>query len=106
MAHALYRAESPIAGVFPAVHRPDPAGGSYLGAWPHRPAVTLARWPRGFALLNMFINELPVTQGAVLNTSLVREVGGFADLNYGEDWVLGPGSRSAAASGFFPRWRA
>ena len=81
--------QAPIAGVFPAVHRVDPAGGRYLGAWPHRPAVTLARWPRGFALLNMFINELPVTQGAVLNTSLVREVGGFADLDYGEDWVLG-----------------
>ena len=106
VARAFYSAQAPIAGVFPAVHRPDPAGGSYLGAWPHRPAVTLSRWPRGFALLNMFINELPVTQGAVLNTSLVREVGGFADLNYGEDWVLGARLAFGGRIRFLPQVQA
>ena len=106
MVRAFHDAEGRVAGVFPGIRRVDPEGGRFLSGWPHRPAVALARWPRGFALLNMFINELPVNAGAVLNTSLVKEVGGFADMDYGEDWVLGARLAFGGRIKFLPQVQA
>ena len=61
----------------------------------HRPpyppniAYRLCHRRRAFAFANLVRNLLPVTGCTVIRTAAVREAGGFADSNFGEDWALG-----------------
>jgi len=51
-------------------------------------ALNLSRWPRAFALANSVWSLLPIQGCAVLRTDQVREAGGYADTDLGEDWDL------------------
>jgi glycosyltransferase involved in cell wall biosynthesis len=55
---------------------------------PRRFAIRLARWPRTFALANSVWSLLPIPGSAVLRTEQVRQAGGYADADLGEDWDL------------------
>jgi glycosyltransferase involved in cell wall biosynthesis len=55
---------------------------------PRRSSSRLAGWPRVFALANSIWSLLPIQGCAVLRTKQVREAGGYADANLGEDWDL------------------
>ena len=55
-----------------------------------RPFVSkLTRCPRAFAFANSIWSLLPIQGCAILRTAQVRESGGYADADLGEDWVLG-----------------
>jgi glycosyltransferase involved in cell wall biosynthesis len=56
--------------------------------FPRRFAARLAAWPRAFALANSVWSLIPLQGCAVLRTAQVREAGGYADSDLGEDWVL------------------
>jgi glycosyltransferase involved in cell wall biosynthesis len=58
--------------------------------FPPRWAAPLSRWPRAFALATTVRLIYPVV-GALLRTETVRNSGGFADADAGEDWWLGVG---------------
>ena len=55
---------------------------------PRRFVPRLAHRPRVFALADSIWSLLPIQGCAVLRTSQVRDAGGYADANLGEDWVL------------------
>jgi glycosyltransferase involved in cell wall biosynthesis len=55
---------------------------------PRRASSKLARWRRVFALANSVWSLLPIQGCAVLRTKQVREAGGYADADLGEDWDL------------------
>jgi glycosyltransferase involved in cell wall biosynthesis len=55
---------------------------------PRRFVPRLARWPRVFALANSVWSLLPIQGCAILRTDQVREAGGYADTDLGEDWDL------------------
>jgi glycosyltransferase involved in cell wall biosynthesis len=55
---------------------------------PRRFVSQLVRWPRLFALLDSIWSLLPIQGCALLRTSHVRQAGGYADADLGEDWVL------------------
>jgi glycosyltransferase involved in cell wall biosynthesis len=55
---------------------------------PRRLALRLVRWKRTFALANSIWSLLPIQGCAVLRTEQVREAGGYADADLGEDWDL------------------
>jgi hypothetical protein len=48
----------------------------------------LVRRPRIFAFADSIWSLLPLQGCAILRTAQVREAGGYADANLGEDWVL------------------
>ncbi len=48
----------------------------------------LARWPTAFAFADAVWSLLPIQGCAILRTAQVREAGGYADADLGEDWVL------------------
>jgi len=52
-------------------------------------AARLAGRPRLFAFWNSVWSLLPIQGCAVLRTAQVREAGGYADADVGEDWDLG-----------------
>jgi glycosyltransferase involved in cell wall biosynthesis len=56
---------------------------------PRRVARRLTRFPRVFAFANAVWSLLPIQGCAVLRTAQVREAGGYADSDLGEDWDLG-----------------
>src|SRR5262245_12089420 len=51
-------------------------------------ASRLTRWHRAFALANSVWSLLPISGSAILRTDQVRDAGGFADSDLGEDWDL------------------
>jgi len=55
---------------------------------PRRFVGRLVRRPRLFAFTNAVWSLLPLQGCAIMRTSQVRESGGYADANLGEDWVL------------------
>jgi glycosyltransferase involved in cell wall biosynthesis len=55
---------------------------------PRRFAIRLARRPRAFALANSLWSLLPIQGCAILRTRQVRDAGGYADTDLGEDWDL------------------
>jgi glycosyltransferase involved in cell wall biosynthesis len=55
---------------------------------PRRFTSRLARWPPAFALANSVWSLLPIQGCAILRSRQVREAGGYADADLGEDWVL------------------
>jgi glycosyltransferase involved in cell wall biosynthesis len=55
---------------------------------PRRLARELARVPPLFALANAIWSLVPTQGCAIMRTEPVREAGGFADSDHGEDWVL------------------
>jgi len=55
---------------------------------PRRFVARLAQRPRLFAVADSVWSLLPLQGCAVMRTSQVRESGGYADANLGEDWVL------------------
>ncbi len=57
--------------------------------WPRPWTFGLARWRRAFAAANCVWPLFPTTGSAILPTALVRDAGGYADLNRGEDALLG-----------------
>ena len=57
--------------------------------WPPTWASRLARRRRAFALANAVWSMLPATGATLMRTAAVRESGGYADADSGEDWVLG-----------------
>jgi glycosyltransferase involved in cell wall biosynthesis len=57
--------------------------------WP-RPWISRAiRRPRLFALLNSVWSMFPTTGATIMRTAAVRECGGYADAEGGEDWCMG-----------------
>jgi glycosyltransferase involved in cell wall biosynthesis len=56
--------------------------------FPRRFAPILARWPRMFAVLDCVWSLFPIQGCALLRTVQVREAGGYADSDWGDDWVL------------------
>jgi glycosyltransferase involved in cell wall biosynthesis len=57
--------------------------------WPPRAAAPLARRPSLFAICHAVWSLFPATGATIMRTSAVRDCGGFADADSGEDWVLG-----------------
>jgi hypothetical protein len=57
--------------------------------WPRRWTSRLARWRSLFALAHCVWSLFPTTGSTIMRTSAVKEAGGYADANSGEDWVLG-----------------
>jgi glycosyltransferase involved in cell wall biosynthesis len=55
---------------------------------PRRFAFRLARHPRLFALADSIWSLLPIQGCALLRTNQVRDAGGYADADWGDDWVL------------------
>jgi glycosyltransferase involved in cell wall biosynthesis len=55
---------------------------------PRRFALRLAQRPRAFALANSVWSLLPIQGCAILRTAQMREAGGYADADLGEDWDL------------------
>ena len=55
---------------------------------PRRFVPMLARWPWALALANSVWLLLPTQGCAILRTGQVRDAGGYADVDCGEDWVL------------------
>ena len=55
---------------------------------PRRFVGRLVRRPRLFAFADAVWPLLPIQGCAIMRTSQVRESGGYADANLGEDWVL------------------
>jgi Glycosyl transferase family 2 len=55
---------------------------------PRRFVRRLVRWRLLFALANSVWSLLPLQGCAILRTTQVRLAGGYADANWGEDWVL------------------
>jgi len=74
----------------------DPASGTErVNARSPRPLVYhLCRWPRLFAALTLRYDVFQLTGCALLDTSVVRDAGGFGDSSLAEDWML----RSALAA--------
>jgi glycosyltransferase involved in cell wall biosynthesis len=56
---------------------------------PRRFVPALSRRPRVFALTNCVWSLLPLQGCAIMRAAEVREAGGYADADWGEDWVLG-----------------
>lgn len=57
--------------------------------WPRRWARPLARRPGVFALAHAVWSLFPATGSTIMRTTSVRDAGGYADADGGEDWVLG-----------------
>lgn len=57
--------------------------------FPRRWTFPLARVPWAFALAHSVWSLFPTTGCTLMRTSAIREAGGYADANSGEDWVLG-----------------
>ncbi len=55
---------------------------------PRRFVAGFARMPRLFALATAMWSLYPIQGSAVMRTRWIREAGGYADCNGGEDWVL------------------
>jgi glycosyltransferase involved in cell wall biosynthesis len=55
---------------------------------PRKFVLRLARWRRFLAFADCVWSLVPVQGCALLRTSQVNEAGGYADANWGEDWVL------------------
>lgn len=55
---------------------------------PRRVARALSRLPRVFALANTIWSLLPTQGAAIMRVVDVRECGGYADSDHGEDWTL------------------
>src|SRR5437764_1426066 len=55
---------------------------------PRRFVLRLVRLPRAFAIANSTWSLLPIQGCAILRTDQVREAGGYADADVGEDWDL------------------
>lgn len=57
--------------------------------WPLEWAYRLsANGSRAFLLRAAVLNPFPTTGATLMRTSTVRTVGGYAELNFGEDWTL------------------
>jgi glycosyltransferase involved in cell wall biosynthesis len=57
--------------------------------WPRPWARRLAGSPRAFALANSVWSLFPTVGGTLMRTDAVRACAGYADIDGGEDWVLG-----------------
>jgi glycosyltransferase involved in cell wall biosynthesis len=57
--------------------------------WPRPWVAPLARLPGPFALAHCVWSLFPTTGATLMRTAAVRDAGGYADANSGEDWVLG-----------------
>jgi glycosyltransferase involved in cell wall biosynthesis len=57
--------------------------------WPRHWTAPLTRLPRAFALAHSVWSLFPTTGSTIMRAAAVRESGGYADANSGEDWVLG-----------------
>jgi glycosyltransferase involved in cell wall biosynthesis len=57
--------------------------------WPRPLTRPLARRTRLFALVHAVSALFPTTGGVMIRTELARDAGGFADIDGGDDWVLG-----------------
>lgn len=56
--------------------------------FPHRFAFGLSRLPRLFAVVTAVWSLYPTQGCAILRSDWVRHGGGYANANFGEDWVL------------------
>jgi glycosyltransferase involved in cell wall biosynthesis len=57
--------------------------------WPRPWTAPLTRLPKAFALAHSVWSLFPSTGSTIMRAAAVRESGGYADANSGEDWVLG-----------------
>jgi glycosyltransferase involved in cell wall biosynthesis len=70
--------------------------------WPRLWMRGLARLPRVFALANAVWPLYPTTGSAIMRTSLVKDAGGCADLDRGEDALLAASLAFRGRVGFSP----
>jgi glycosyltransferase involved in cell wall biosynthesis len=56
--------------------------------FPRKSVLLLSRWPRTFAALDCIWSLFPIQSCALLRTEQVRDAGGYADADWGDDWVL------------------
>lgn len=57
--------------------------------WPRRWVGRLMQRPRLFAAIDCVWSLYPSTGATIMRTELVRDAGGYADAESGEDWCLG-----------------
>jgi glycosyltransferase involved in cell wall biosynthesis len=57
--------------------------------WPRPWTAPLTRFPKVFALAHSVWSLFPSTGSTIMRSAAVKESGGYADANSGEDWVLG-----------------
>lgn len=57
--------------------------------WPRPWVRHLLRWPSLFAFLDGIWSLYPTTGATIMRTASVREAGGYAATDSGQDWVLG-----------------
>ena len=57
--------------------------------WPRPWTAPLTGLPKAFALAHSVWSLFPSTGSTIMRAAAVRESGGYADANSGEDWVLG-----------------
>ena len=57
--------------------------------WPRRWARPLSRLPGVCALVHAVWSIFPTTGSTIMLTAAVRDAGGYADADSGDDWVLG-----------------
>jgi len=57
--------------------------------WPRPWTAPLTRLPKAFAVAHSVWSLFPSTGSTIMRAAAVRESGGYADANSGEDWVLG-----------------
>lgn len=78
-----------IASVAASVAWLEGSGETVAWRWPRPLAYRLCRHPRLFATAASFRNQYPTTGAALIRTTAMREVGGFADADHEEDWLPG-----------------
>jgi glycosyltransferase involved in cell wall biosynthesis len=57
--------------------------------WPRRWVSALTRRPRLLALINSVWSQYPTTGATVMRTDVVREAGGYREVDGSDDWLLG-----------------
>lgn len=57
--------------------------------WPRRRLAPLARVPRLWALLHAVTSLFPTTGAVLVRTDVMRDAGGFPDVDGGDDWAAG-----------------
>jgi len=67
----------------------DPPGRRHR--WPRPWIARLTRRPRLFAVLDAVWSMYPTTGATIMRADMVRDAGGYADSDSGEDWCLGVG---------------
>ena len=77
----------PTLAAFGAALVEDPSGLRHR--WPRRWIALLVRAPKAFAALDCVWSLYPTTGATIMRADLMRDAGGYADADSGDDWCLG-----------------